>query len=322
MDKENLKRLDAWYEMVKPPKELTIDEARRLNDQIRKLPKEREQLREELVLGTLHVIYAYLKDFTFIDIAHSAYDIDDMINTFCEVWIENLEQGLYKINDFSKMFNSRFFNKINEKLGISEKNSLFAHITKLDFDDIFFDFFDRQNDGEEIDYEEFMQYMSKYNNMRNINDKTKNSLKVEYTQFYQLLKRSYDIYSKYGNNNIPFAKGYINFIKNYLIEMSLTEYEDSNNIGYNYSSEDAVIAKDKSDMIKKVLESLTEEEAKVLKLHYGLETEEELTHEQIAKKLHFKSGREKSRQIEEKALMKLRHPSRYQYVREYYKSNR
>ena len=108
MTVENLKRLDAWYESIKPEKELTLEEARNLNYKIRDLKSGRELLMEDLVLGTMHAVYSYLKNFHFIEYIGGSYDIDDVISSFCEVWIENLEMGLYKRDSYLTMFNGKF----------------------------------------------------------------------------------------------------------------------------------------------------------------------------------------------------------------------
>lgn len=61
------------------------------------------------------------------------------------------------------------------------------------------------------------------------------------------------------------------------------------------------------DMMADILDSLTPREAKILKLRYGIGCEEH-TLEEIGKMNHV--GKERIRQIEAKALRKLRHPSR------------
>ena len=67
MEKSNLEKLNTWFELVKGPKNLTIDEARELNKKIRELPANHQELQEELILGTMYVIYNFLKDFSFIE---------------------------------------------------------------------------------------------------------------------------------------------------------------------------------------------------------------------------------------------------------------
>jgi len=68
--------------------------------------------------------------------------------------------------------------------------------------------------------------------------------------------------------------------------------------------------------IRRVLNSLTEREAKVLKYRFGLEDGCPHTLEEVGKI--FGVTRERIRQIEAKALRKLRHPSRSKQLREYY----
>ena len=61
-------------------------------------------------------------------------------------------------------------------------------------------------------------------------------------------------------------------------------------------------------MISKVLGTLTEREEKILRMRFGLGHQREHTLEEIGEC--FDVTRERIRQIEAKALRKLRHPSR------------
>ena len=62
------------------------------------------------------------------------------------------------------------------------------------------------------------------------------------------------------------------------------------------------------EAIKQVLDSLTPREAKVLRMRFGIEMSSDHTLEEVGKQ--FDVTRERIRQIEAKALRKLRHPSR------------
>jgi len=67
--------------------------------------------------------------------------------------------------------------------------------------------------------------------------------------------------------------------------------------------------------IEKVLSTLTEREAKIIKLRFGIGVGYPRTLEEVGHI--FNVTRERVRQIEAKAIRKLRHPSRSKYLREY-----
>ncbi|MCP4129761.1 MAG: RNA polymerase sigma factor RpoD/SigA [bacterium] len=63
-----------------------------------------------------------------------------------------------------------------------------------------------------------------------------------------------------------------------------------------------------SDVLNDVLETLTESEKQILKMRFGLEGKEPMSLQQIGDK--FNLSKERIRQIEKKAIRRLRHPSR------------
>ncbi|HET8853034.1 MAG TPA: RNA polymerase sigma factor RpoD [Ktedonobacteraceae bacterium] len=69
------------------------------------------------------------------------------------------------------------------------------------------------------------------------------------------------------------------------------------------------------EQVEDVLESLTERERKVLQLRFGLDDGRSRTLEEVGKEFHV--TRERIRQIEAKALRKLRHPSRSRKLKDY-----
>ncbi len=69
------------------------------------------------------------------------------------------------------------------------------------------------------------------------------------------------------------------------------------------------------EQLADVLSTLTPREAKVLRLRFGLEDGRSRTLEEVGKE--FNVTRERIRQIEAKALRKLRHPSRSRKLKDY-----
>ncbi|WDD92828.1 RNA polymerase sigma factor RpoD [Burkholderia sp. FERM BP-3421] len=80
--------------------------------------------------------------------------------------------------------------------------------------------------------------------------------------------------------------------------------EDTNTV----APADAALHASMRDVVKDVLDSLTPREAKVLRMRFGIEMSTDHTLEEVGKQ--FDVTRERIRQIEAKALRKLRHPSR------------
>jgi RNA polymerase primary sigma factor len=78
---------------------------------------------------------------------------------------------------------------------------------------------------------------------------------------------------------------------------------------------DAASAQLLKEQVEGVLGSLTERERKVLQMRFGIIDGRSRTLEEVGKE--FKVTRERIRQIEAKALRKLRHPSRARKLREY-----
>jgi RNA polymerase primary sigma factor len=69
------------------------------------------------------------------------------------------------------------------------------------------------------------------------------------------------------------------------------------------------------DHLDEVLETLSDREARVLKLRFGLDGDKQMTLEEVGKV--FGVTRERIRQIEAKALRKLKHPSRRKMLQDY-----
>ncbi|MES2182544.1 MAG: RNA polymerase sigma factor RpoD [Pseudomonadota bacterium] len=78
---------------------------------------------------------------------------------------------------------------------------------------------------------------------------------------------------------------------------------------------DAAIYASLRDATSEVLESLTPREAKVLRMRFGIEMNTDHTLEEVGKQ--FDVTRERIRQIEAKALRKLRHPTRSERLRSF-----
>jgi RNA polymerase primary sigma factor len=104
------------------------------------------------------------------------------------------------------------------------------------------------------------------------------------------------------------------------LETPIGEEEDSH-LGDFIPDDDALAPADAASMsllkeqLADVLKTLTPREEKVLSLRFGLEDGNPKTLEEVGKE--FNVTRERIRQIEAKALRKLRHPNRKKRLEEY-----
>ena len=87
--------------------------------------------------------------------------------------------------------------------------------------------------------------------------------------------------------------------------------EDTNNL----APVEAAMHAGLRDVVKDILDSLTPREAKVLRMRFGIEMSTDHTLEEVGKQ--FDVTRERIRQIEAKAIRKLKHPSRSDKLRTY-----
>ena len=97
--------------------------------------------------------------------------------------------------------------------------------------------------------------------------------------------------------------------------------EDDSHLGDFIQDDDSLAPQDAAaytllrEQLEEVMKTLTPREAKVLKLRFGLEDGKARTLEEVGRE--FQVTRERIRQIEAKALRKLRHPSRSKKLKDY-----
>jgi RNA polymerase primary sigma factor len=121
-------------------------------------------------------------------------------------------------------------------------------------------------------------------------DKVRNILKI--------CKEPISLYTPIGNDD----------------ESNLTDFiEDVDAV----SPHEATIRDNLRQQLRKVLGSLTEREESVLRMRFGIDTEKDLTLEEVGKT--FSVTRERIRQIEAKALKKLKHPNRKKHLESFIK---
>ena len=130
-----------------------------------------------------------------------------------------------------------------------------------------------------------------------------------------------EIAEKLGDKSTEDVKNILSYLQNPVsLETPIGEEEDSH-LGDFIQDDNVPVPADAAaftllkEQLVEVLGTLTEREQKVLRLRFGLDDGRARTLEEVGKE--FNVTRERIRQIEAKALRKLRHPSRSRKLKDY-----
>lgn len=114
-----MEELMQWYNQISSLPKLKITVAQELykkaiNTQDETLKK---KIMDELILGTLYVVYEHIKRNELELFVSSSYDMNDIISSFNSVWIKKLYNGdLLKVDKYSLLFTSPYFNEVYNNL--------------------------------------------------------------------------------------------------------------------------------------------------------------------------------------------------------------
>lgn len=114
-------RLDSYFEMFKNSKKLNIKEAKELAKEIKKTDNQikRNCLYEELLNGTIHEVYKFIKENDLLFLCDRGFvEFDDLISSLTLAWVENLDDRLLDVGRYSTLFSRDFFESVAEKLGV------------------------------------------------------------------------------------------------------------------------------------------------------------------------------------------------------------
>lgn len=118
-----MSKLDLWYEKIKNNQTLTLPEVKVILNLANQMPdpKKKDIYINEVINGTLYVLYNYLKNNDFEMFNSQSYDMDDLINSFLEVWIEDIKSGrILKVSHFSYLINRPFLKRVIKSLGVND----------------------------------------------------------------------------------------------------------------------------------------------------------------------------------------------------------
>lgn len=297
-----MKELENWYDQISNFERLKLEKAKELY--IKAINEKDELIKKEymerLITGTLYVVYNFIKKQGFNILKSSSYDMNDIINTFNEVWINMIYNGeLLNVDRYSLLFSTTTINKVYDIL----------HSNQLTFNERFYISYDCIKEC-------FIEYIQSIRNetecdFSKLVEKYYNGNEYIYKSLIQMIP-IFDALSKNIDfDNIRNSK--INKYFKFIFETGLTEplnvnIEDDSNI-----ERRIIMSIISDDFIKEVDLSLKKEKQRqVIHERFGLDDNNPLTLKEVAA-IHGITS-ERVRQIEIKALRKL---SRDRNIRKY-----
>ena len=118
-----MEELTQWYKQISSFSKLKITAAQ---DLYRKAINTQDELlkktyMDELILGTLYVVYEYIKRNGLELFVSSSYGMNDIISSFNEVWIKKIYNGdLLNVDKYSLLFTPSYFNEVCANLSGDE----------------------------------------------------------------------------------------------------------------------------------------------------------------------------------------------------------
>lgn len=277
-------KLIYFKKQISKYKKLSIAEAKELlilADNTADL-KLKEKYINEVILGTLYKVCNFIESIDFL-IDNKEYDMDDIILTFCEVWIKHIKNGeLLNVDSFSSVLLTPFLAEVsnlilNEKIDYLEM----FHTSKYKLINLFKDYIILKNNGNS-----------------ELNDLINNSPINKY-----IITIFDNIYEKFDFSDEEISRNKIYSFFQILISSGLKERLNKNFVDEHIYEEEIINNKFYSDFNIAVKETLSDYHMDIINKRFGFDDEAK-TLEEVASI--YGVTNENIRQIEAKALKKLR----------------
>ena len=309
---ENLKILNMWNEKIKVLGKLKLKEAQELFIEIKEESniKEKKLKRKRLIEETLYVPLTFINKNKIYFINTTSYDMNDVINTIYEIWIELIDaEILLSIDMYSNIFNynNLFYTKLLDKLPIAKYS--FERIVVLNttnFSKILINYIKLKEITPEVTYNKYLDFIKK--ELKKELNKNENFLK--YFSGYYCLYSIYTLLEAITNTLVgvdssKLSKTKIDKLKYLLIDSGLTDSIQALEEISLIDMETTIIENDyDSQILNVLLNCLNEADLELIKRRFGIGEYERHKLGEMAQLMD--TTRERVRQKEEKALRKLR----------------
>ena len=316
---KNKKILEEWDNDIKDYPKMNFIEAKELYTKIINCSDDttKKEMRDKLILSTLYVVVKFIEKNGLLYLNGCSYDTSDIINICNKIWIEKLDSGvLLKVESFAKIFDNDFYSRINNEMDIT----MFYDNGLNDFMIVFDIYLERKINDLEFNatqlWECVLELILKKRGIFQTTHYFSEERISRYCELFDGIIASLEL----DSDNIEISRRKLINLRHALI---------SNGIDYLRKSTDDLVEADVAEQvvydesIKVVRDMLfdssydqpgeyitpiSDKEKEVIKLRYGFIDGYGRTLDEVGKQ--FNISRNRVRQIEVKAIKKLRHPSR------------
>ena len=304
---ENKKILECWQKEIEMYPKISFKEAKNLYHIFLSIEnnQEKQNIRDKIILGTLHLISNYINNNILYFAQNSLFDMNDVINASIEEWIKKIDAGVLEtISRPSHIFNSTFtssiiHNLIGNNYSLNENTAL----TVRNFSNVLISYLKLKQKECTVSYYDFLNLLD------------------EKTIFFseELLYATYNILNTISNllveSEISIGKDKVDKFKYLLIHYALELLRiDLSQIKCITTEELVISHLYDEEVANLVLKSnLSDREKTIIQMCFGLGNTESKSIDEISSI--YMLSRCRILQIEAKALRKLRHPSRLQKIK-------
>ena len=297
-----ISKLDKWYQEISSIEKLKIDEAKELYKKAKMSSdvNTKKIFMDKIILGTLYVVFDYIKRNDIEMFYSSSFDMDDIISSFNEVWINKIYNGdLLKVDSFSNIFTTSFFSEVYKKLCGDEIviKEQFGISTEC-LIDLLSSYIYLKNSGKNFNANDLISKCKEYNKWFCYGT-------VDVENVIPLLDKIYTNLNIKNECTLNIAKTKIYEFIRVIINIGMFD-RLNNNFKDEVNYEDKVIEKNYNEKFKKDVDSVLIDERKKSIIHerFGLDTGEPETLEMVGKRHSLTKLR--VGQIEAKSLRYLR----------------
>ena len=266
---ENLKKLESFKEDIFAVEPICFSEAKKLYQEMIMEPDSKKQIREQLILKTLPVLYKNIANSGLMYIAYQDFDILDIMQEAIELWILKIDEGaLAQASSYSYIF-SRFHFILSNKFLEGRFLANLFFLTNSLFSELLFK------------YIRVRKFLNSFNDARKLFSGYQHDVLFFFEEIYRILDSEINYFEEEAN----FSYRQISIMEPYLCQKALNRLDNKRMLELLVQDqlsfvEDKVFFEKMKDYLKKL--PITPKSLEMTFQYYGIDHPYSLSLKEIA----------------------------------------